>query len=59
MYQEVLQQIEGVGIFPVISLLLFVTLFTGALVGAIRMDRRRAAQFAAMAVDSEESRDDA
>ena len=39
MYKEILRSITGIEIFPVISLLVFVTVFTLALVRTLRMDR--------------------
>ena len=39
MYKEMLRAIDGIGLFPVVSLLLFVTVFTVALVRVLRMDR--------------------
>ena len=53
MYQDVLQRIEGIGIFPVISLLLFVSLFSIVLVGVVRLDRTRADRLAALPMDDE------
>ena len=48
MYTEILRGIEGVGIFPIISLLLFVTVFTVVLVWALRADRGRLDRHAAL-----------
>ena len=42
MYKETLRAIDGIGLFPVVSLLLFVTVFTVALVRVLRMDRGHA-----------------
>ena len=39
MYTEILRGIEGVGIFPIISLVLFVAVFTVVLGWALRADR--------------------
>lgn len=38
---ETLRAIDGVGLFPVVSLLLFVTVFTVMLVRTARLDRAR------------------
>jgi hypothetical protein len=38
MYQEVLRSIEGVGIFPAVSLVVFVAVFTLVVWHALRMD---------------------
>ena len=56
MYQDILQRIEGVGIFPVISLLLFVSLFSVVLATVLRMDRTRADRLAALPMDTETPR---
>jgi hypothetical protein len=39
MYKDILRSIAGIEVFPVISLVLFVTVFTIAIVRAWRMDR--------------------
>ncbi len=51
MYQETLRAIDGIGLFPVASLLLFVTVFTVALVRVLRMDRGDAARLASLPLD--------
>ena len=43
MYTELLRSIDGIGIYPVISLVMFVAVFTTVLVWAVRADRRRKA----------------
>ena len=48
MYTEILRSIEGVGVYPVISLLMFVAVFTIVLLWAIRADRTRLALHAAL-----------
>lgn len=48
MYTEILRGIEGIGIFPVISLVLFVTVFTVMLVRVARTDREQLARHAAL-----------
>lgn len=48
MYTEILRGIEGVGIFPVISLVLFVAVFMVVLVWAVRADRTRLNRHAAL-----------
>jgi len=54
MYQEVLRGVEGVGIFPAISLLVFVTVFAMVLVHAARLDRDGVRQMAALPLDDQE-----
>jgi hypothetical protein len=39
MYKEILRGIGGIGIFPVVSLLLFVMVFALVVLRALRMDR--------------------
>lgn len=41
MYTDILRGIEGIGIFPIISLVLFVAVFAVVLVWAVRADRGR------------------
>lgn len=40
MFGDILRSIGGVSVFPVISLLLFVSFFAGVLIRVARMDRR-------------------
>jgi hypothetical protein len=51
MYKETLRAIAGIEIFPVISLLLFVAVFTVVLVWAIRLDRSRVEAAASLPLD--------
>jgi cytochrome c oxidase cbb3-type subunit IV len=53
MYKETLRAIDGIGLFPVVSLLLFVTVFTVALVRVLRMDRGYAARLASLPLDGD------
>jgi len=46
MGMDTLRAIEGIEIFPVISLLLFVIVFTVMIVRAVRLDRGRLDQYA-------------
>ena len=48
MYKEILTGIGGIHVFPVISLVLFVAVFTVMLVRVVMMDRTRAEQVAAL-----------
>ncbi|MEO7272523.1 MAG: cbb3-type cytochrome c oxidase subunit 3 [Vicinamibacterales bacterium] len=48
MYREILLGISGVALYPIVSLLLFVTTFGAVLVQVARMDRRRIQQLAAL-----------
>ena len=51
MYKETLQAIAGIEIFPVLSLLLFVTVFGTVLFWTSRLDRARLVAFARMPLD--------
>ena len=51
MHIETLRAIDGIGIFPVISLVLFVSVFAVMLVRAARLDGRRLAEYAALPLD--------
>ena len=53
MYKEVLRTIVGIEVFPVLSLLIFVTVFTVMLVWVLRLDRGRLAQYASLPLDDE------
>jgi hypothetical protein len=57
MDMDVLRSIDGIAIFPVISLVLFVTVFTTMLIGAFRMDGAALRERAGMALDREDGRD--
>lgn len=46
MYKEVLRAIVGIEVFPILSLLIFVTVFIVMLVWVLRLDRGRLAQYA-------------
>ena len=51
MYKETLRAIAGIEIFPVISLLLFVTVFAVVLVWTVRLDRSRVDAAASLPLD--------
>jgi len=53
MYREILPGISGVALYPIVSLLLFVTTFGVVLVQVLRMDRRRLQHLAALPFDRE------
>lgn len=53
MYQEVLRDIDGIGIFPAVSLVLFVIVFTLVLIYAFRIDRAGVRHMAALPLDDE------
>ena len=51
MYKDILLTITGIHVFPIVSLILFVIVFSAIIVAAGRIDRRRAAAFAALPLD--------
>lgn len=51
MYKDILQSIAGIEVFPVISLVLFVVVFTAVIISVVRMDRTRADGLAALPLD--------
>lgn len=52
MYTEILRSIDGVGVFPAFSLVLFVAVFTVMLLRVGRMDRSRAASHAHLPLET-------
>jgi hypothetical protein len=53
MYTDVLRSIAGIEVFPVLSLVLFVTFFTAVLVWTVRMDRVRVDRLAALPLEDD------
>lgn len=51
MYQELLQSIAGIEVFPIISLVLFVVVFAGILIWALRADRQTLERHAKLPLD--------
>lgn len=51
MYKEILRSIAGIGLFPVISLLLFVMVFAIMLLRVLCMDRAGIQHLAALPLD--------
>ena len=51
MYMDILRRIDGIGIFPLVSLLLFVTVFVIVLIHVARADRSELARRAALPLD--------
>jgi hypothetical protein len=58
MYREILLGISGVALYPIVSLLLFVTTFGLVLVQVMRMDRRRLQHLAALPFERDRADDD-
>jgi predicted permease len=55
MYKEILRGIAGIGIFPVVSLVLFVLVFSAAVLRAFCMDRAGVDYLAGLPLDERES----
>jgi cytochrome c oxidase cbb3-type subunit 4 len=53
MYKEVLRTMVGIEIFPVLSLVIFLTVFMVMLVWVLRMDRDRLATYASLPLGDE------
>jgi cytochrome c oxidase cbb3-type subunit IV len=51
MYKDILLSIAGIEVFPVVSLVLFVIVFTAVLISVARMDRSRIHGLAAIPLD--------
>lgn len=52
MYKEILRSIGGIEVYPVVSLIIFVTFFTLAVVRALRMDAHSAEHLATLPLDA-------
>jgi hypothetical protein len=52
MYMETLRGIAGIGVFPALSLVLFVVVFGAAVVRVARMDRATVRAFAELPLDA-------
>lgn len=55
MYKEVLRTITGIEVYPVLSLLIFVTVFVVMLVWVMRLDRRKLQSYAALPLDDSDT----
>lgn len=51
MYKETLRAIAGIGLFPAVSLVLFIIVFTLVLVHVIRMDRAETEHLAGLPLE--------
>jgi cbb3-type cytochrome oxidase subunit 3 len=54
MYKEVLRSIEGIGLYPVVSLVVFFLFFTTVFLWVSRIRREEAEHMAAMPLDDDE-----
>ena len=55
MYKNILQSIQGVEIYPLISMMIFFSLFLSVIVWSIRADKRHLKRMAEMPLDSTEA----
>jgi cytochrome c oxidase cbb3-type subunit IV len=55
MYKEILRSIGGIDVYPVVSLVIFVTFFAIVIARTLRMDARRVGRLAALPLDSDEA----
>jgi cytochrome c oxidase cbb3-type subunit IV len=54
MYKEVLQSIEGVGIYPIISMIVFVVFFTAVLIRYLKADKKYLNKMSNLPLDDDE-----
>lgn len=52
MYKNVLQTIEGVGIFPMISMLIFLSVFLAAIIWFFKADKKHLQRMAELPLES-------
>jgi len=52
MYKNVLQTIEGIGIFPMISMLIFFSVFIAAIVWVFKADKEHMQRMAELPLES-------
>ena len=57
MYKDVLRAVADIDTFPVVSLVLFITMFTIAVAWALYLDRASVETLAALPLDDSETRD--
>jgi len=51
MYKDVLRSIDGIGLYPVVSLVIFVLFFTSVFLWVCQMKKSEAVELAAMPLD--------
>ena len=56
MYKEILRSIGGIDVYPVVSLVIFVTFFAIVIARALRMDARRVGHLANLPLDGSDQR---
>ena len=57
MYTDILRRIAGIEVFPVVSLLLFVTVFTVASIWTLRLDAERIGRLSRLPLDAGDATD--
>ncbi len=55
MYKEILQSIEGIEIFPLISLFIFLALFVGVVIWIVKLDKGYVKEMKTLPLDSDEN----
>jgi cytochrome c oxidase cbb3-type subunit IV len=54
MYKEILRSIGGIDVYPIVSLIMFVTFFAIVIARVLRMDARSVGHLASLPLDGEE-----
>ncbi len=54
MYKQILENISGVEIWPIMSFLIFMAIFAIVVVWAVRMDKKKVKHMASLPLDSGE-----
>lgn len=57
MYKEVLSSIDGVSLFPVVAIVLFMVIFTIIFIYVIRMDKSKVDQLASLPIKPDFTQD--
>jgi cytochrome c oxidase cbb3-type subunit IV len=55
MYKEILRSIENIEIYPIISLLIFVTFFVGMFIWVVRVPKRYVDHMKSLPMDEQDS----
>ena len=55
MYKELLQSIEGIEIYPLISLFIFLALFAGVIIWIVKLDKSYVKEMETLPMDSVEN----
>ncbi len=57
MYKELLQSIEGIELYPVISMFIFLALFAGVVIWIVKLDKKYIKEVEALPLDNNEDAD--